>query len=226
MKSFSSTLLAFSFCLLGQLSSVSAQTVIEPNPVSVMDIDVSEFEAIGHAFAINNSEFYKNYSWQRNVIEMTEGWFSAVCDRNQCYLSGVNQASFYLDSGESGTMDVHVYPNGIEGGAIIEVRVQNDTDPEDFFVATYFFNQTLSVAERVTNNFKVYPNPIVENFTVEGAENADRLEIFDITGKVVFSAKGSRTNRYNVADLRAGGYILKFYDVNNKVLSTNVLVKE
>ena len=226
MKNFTSFYLFAVLSATALAGSLSAQTVVEPNPIILNDIDVSEFEAVGHAFAINNSQFYKNYSWQRNVIEMTAGWFTAICDRNQCYLSGVSQASFYLDSGESGTMDVHAYPNGIEGGAIIEVRVQNVTDPTDFFIATYYFNQALSVPERVTNKFKVYPNPVVENFTVDGDSSADRLVVFDITGKVVFSAKGSRTNTYNIAYLKVGGYVVKFYDADNNVLSTNVLIKE
>lgn len=221
----------FSFLfLLGILLSaysVQAQLAINPNPVYVDGITSAMVDVVGYADFENNTEFTGNFTWQRTVIEISEGWESAVCDPIQCYLTGANTASFNLSAGESGDMDVHVYPNGFDGAAIIEVEVYETANPENTTTGTYYFNQgTDGVAEKFSEAIKVYPNPTQDWISIENAENnVISADLFNVTGKLMSSSTVNGNQRISIQELPAGNYILKMMDVDGNIVSTNHLVK-
>jgi len=203
--------------------SLTAQTAIEPPVVAVDGITLIDSDVAAYSEVLNQSEETKDYVWEREIIELTDGWETAVCDLNLCHLSFVDDATFTLAGNSAGTMDVHVYPNGNSGAAIVSVRVTNVDDDEDFAEGMYYFNQALSAPERLSNALKIYPNPVVDEFFVEGGENVERLEIFDISGKLIKEFAQSRVNSFSVSELEGGNYIVRMWDNNNRQLSTNLL---
>jgi hypothetical protein len=200
-----------------------AQTVIEPSEVAVEGITVMDSDINAESLVINESNETQNYTWNREVIELTPTWWTAVCDRNLCHGPTVEQASFFLDAGESGTMDVHVYPNQTNGAAIVEVTVTNDNDLEDSASAMYYFNQALSTPEVLTNALKIYPNPVVSEFFIDGADDVQRVEIYNISGKLVKEVQSFGQGSVNVDNLGTGNYIVRMWDDSNNQISTNVL---
>ena len=61
------------------------------------------------------------------------------------------------------------------------------------------------------NKITIYPNPATDIVTISGAENMlDKLEIYDINGKLLFS-KNSELTYVNVDDLQSGVYFVKLY---------------
>src|SRR6056297_3223848 len=142
--------------------NVNAQITLEPNPVYNNDFGIDETDVVAYSHITNEAAFSRTYTWVRNVIEITPGWTSAVCDTNQCYLSFVSTQEFTLPAGATGNLDVHVYPDGIEGAAIIEVYVVDNGDASNNITGTYLFNQPLSTPERLTERIKVFPNPTVD----------------------------------------------------------------
>jgi len=212
------------FILLAACTSVaSAQTVIQPDIIAMEGITVIDSDVNGEAEVINQSTTTQNYTWSREIIEITPTWFTAVCDKNLCHGPTVEEASFFLEAAEAGTMDVHVYPQGTPGAAIVVVTVTNDNDPEDTAEATYYFNQSLSTPEVLTNALKIYPNPAVSHFSIEGADGVERVEIYDLSGKLIKEVQSFGVSLINVDDLSTGNYIVRMWDESDAQVSSNIL---
>jgi hypothetical protein len=223
MKNF--YLLLAGLCLTA-MTSTAQDLTIDPNPVYVDGITADDFEGVGYAFVNNNTSSNLNLTWQRTVLQITEGWTSAVCDLNQCYFASVGTETFGLGAGQAGTMDVHVYPNGVDGGAIIEIEVFQTNDPGIHTSATYFFNQSSSLVERFSEAVKVYPNPTQDWITIDNTDNTVvTADLLDINGKLVLSSTVNGNQRLSVQELPAGNYILKMMDIEGNIISTNHLVK-
>jgi predicted extracellular nuclease len=75
---------------------------------------------------------------------------------------------------------------------------------------------------------RVYPNPVTDGgfLTVETNETIARVEIFDLTGKLVSTqlrGVNAEIGRINLKDLNTGVYILNVYMTNNVTFSTQVV---
>lgn len=205
-----------------------AQTTIEPPTVYLNDIAATDGDVAAYSFVLNQTGDSTGYIWERNIIEITEGWLTAVCDVVTCHFPTVESSTFGLKADSLGTLDVHVYtnfvdPNGVDGAAIVEVTVTNLSDEDDVAVGTYYFNQALSTPERITNALKIYPNPVVSEFFIEGADDVQRVEIYDISGRLVKEVQSFGQGSINVDDLGNGNYIVRMWNDSNKQLSSNVL---
>ncbi len=213
--------------MMGVTQISTAQIVITPDPVYLEGIEAGDLNGIAHSFVENQSSGNMNITWERTIIDMTEGWASAVCDLNQCYLSHISSQAFGLGSGLEGLLDVYVYPNDIEGSAIIEMEVFATNDPSVNYTATYYFNQgTSGIAERLTEAIKVYPNPTQDYVNIESPTDVYRVQLFDVSGKMVISVATNGAQRFSIENLSSGNYILKMMDINSEIVSTNLLVKE
>ncbi|MCA1763446.1 MAG: T9SS type A sorting domain-containing protein [Cryomorphaceae bacterium] len=206
--------------------NVSGQITIEPNPVYKNDFPQSETDVVAYSHITNEAEFSRTYTWTRNVIEITEGWTSAVCDTNQCYLTFVSTQEFTLPAGATGNLDVHVYPDGIEGAAIIEVYVEDNGDESNNATGVYLFNQPLSTPERLSERIKVFPNPTVDFLNIENPGEVNRLEFYSIEGRLIKSVQTNGNAQIAVGDLASGNYILRMWDRDNNQVSSNLLMKD
>lgn len=212
--------------LIGVANSLTAQTVIDPNPVQLNDLDVSIPDIVAYSTVTNESTFNVNYEWVRTEIEITEGWTSAVCDKNQCYLYFVDSQEFSLAPGEEGTLDVHIYPDNIEGAAIIEVKVTDISNPDNTDTGLYLFNNTLGTAERLTNAIKIYPNPAPNELFIENPVEVELIEFYDIRGKLHLSSQVNGSMSIDISSLSSGNYIVRMWNENNDQVSTNLLMKQ
>ncbi|NEN21886.1 T9SS type A sorting domain-containing protein [Cryomorpha ignava] len=220
-------LLAVSAVFIAPSKYLFGQLSISPNPVFEDGVMPEDFEGIGHSFITNGFDFNLVLTWSLTVVEMTPGWQVAVCDVNQCYLPTVTMMDFSLGAGEDGTMDVHVYPNNFEGQAIIEVEVYQSNDSTNTTSATYFFNHTVGLAEKLSEAIKVYPNPTQDFISIDNSKNfVSSVELYNVTGKMVLSTSLNGSNRISIQELAAGNYILKLVDASSKIVSTNLIVKQ
>jgi len=211
---------------LHQLSK--AQISITPNTVIVDEVDFEEFDVVGHSMFKNESNRSGTYIWERTVIEMTEGWNTAVCDVNICYSPAVGSAEFSVEAESQGILDVHVYPGGIEGSAIIQLRVYDTTNEENEVIAYYYFNQLpTSTVERINNKIRIYPNPVSDQLFIDSnSELVDFIEIHNIQGQVVHAQKMFSGNCLLVSHIPGGNYILRMFDKDRRPLSVNLLIKQ
>ncbi len=77
-----------------------------------------------------------------------------------------------------------------------------------------------SVEDEIVVNASIYPNPVVENFTVSGVENIEKVSVINALGSVVKSFSVQET--YNVAGLQSGIYIVEVKTAN--AISRNRIV--
>ena len=79
----------------------------------------------------------------------------------------------------------------------------------------------------VAGNVSYFPNPASERFTISnGSGEAFDAIVYDLNGRVITKASATRGNNVdvNAASMKAGIYIIRVTDQNNRLLSTGKMV--
>lgn len=206
---------------------LSAQISFLPDTVIVHNITPEITDAPGHSKVKNNGIQVKTFKWERTEIQLSEGWQSAVCDKNQCYFPEIATQEFTLGPSEEGTMDVHVYPNNQEGAAIVQVVVTDLINSNNTATGIYYFNpsQTTSTTEVSIARVKVYPNPSGGVFTISENQVAAHIEVFNMAGRKMKSFHFANGDWYDISDLPRGAYFIRLIDKSAQTLVTRLLQK-
>jgi hypothetical protein len=93
--------------------------------------------------------------------------------------------------------------------------------------------ETTTIAPELTSTVSIYPNPAVDNFTVEfNSPEASKMTmtIFNINGSVVSSkelqlTEGNNVINENISSLSSGMYFVNFYNAANNETIVKKLVK-
>jgi Secretion system C-terminal sorting domain len=72
------------------------------------------------------------------------------------------------------------------------------------------------------NNFKIYPNPASDYFTIEMENELKSVEIYSIHGQKVLT---SNSKSINVSDLSKGIYFVRIEDQNSAVSTQKLIIK-
>jgi len=84
------------------------------------------------------------------------------------------------------------------------------------------FCNSVSINENETTNpISLYPNPMNGVINLNFAIPINKVEIYDMAGKLVFS-KTAPEKTINVSELKAGHYSLKIYN-ENEIINTNMI---
>jgi hypothetical protein len=197
------------------VSAINAQYTLSPLVKSASG-SAAQDELITHAHVKNNSGVNATYIWYMTQKNFPNGWESAICDKNTCYDVSVTTASFDLAPGDSGTLEVHLYPHSVSGTASVEVLVyEKNTDSTTGPKATYSFNAwalNTKAAEKRSNNVEIYPNPATTqlNITLETAKPIT-IEVYNVLGQLKMKhTHNGGTSTMDLADLPAGIYFLRY----------------
>ena len=88
----------------------------------------------------------------------------------------------------------------------------------------YFYPGGISKIETVKSlSFSVYPNPVKDILTIESSCKNPKIQIFNITGRLVFESHTS-DSEIDIKDLPAGLYLLKV--IGNDISGTVKFIKE
>ncbi len=219
-------LFAIALISIGQLS-LNAQLTLTPNPIVVGEVDITKSEVIAAGTIKNGFDIAKDFVWTRKVTMLSEGWTTAVCDKNACYLTTTETAEFNLAAGEENTMNVYIYPENNEGMAIVEVMVQDKSDENIYVKGTYYFNaQPSSTTSFNTASVKVFPNPSDGLFQVANASGLDRIEVFSTLGQRLHQFKAQEGDSYDLSHLTSGTYLLRLVNANRQTIATQLIQKK
>lgn len=156
--------------------------------------------------------------------------------------------SYYITRGSSDEA-YNIRADGFDD-LFIGLRLKNDDDyhygwiqlsSEDVYtltIKTYAFNATPNEQIVIEDSLflfnendykntlcKIYPNPARSNFTVELDNNdSSFIEVFDATGKMVFSEDFRRNIEVNSETLNTGIYILRIRN-NDKIITQKLLIE-
>ena len=218
-------LLLLALCLTSSI--VVAQNIeFSESPVIVSNIAASDFEGIAHSTVTNTADVSRDFTWVRNVVETTEEWKTAVCDNVQCYFPTVGTANFTIAANSSSTMDVHAYPNQVDGSAVIEITVTDVADDQLTLSNLYYFNTSpSSTTEASRQTIKVYPNPSNGLFSVKGNKQIASVEVFSLTGRKVKSFTYNDGQWYDISNLPTGTYLVRLIDRDAQQLVTKLINK-
>lgn len=226
-------LLSLSFFLATSFAAF-AQLEISPNPWvgTFDDIDLSDFysEPIAHAEMINTTANPLSVRWELVVIDAPEEWEFRVCDKNQCYSTGIItnwdpsfpiEEPVFLSAGESNLLDLHILPRLVAGTLNAEIRLSLVSDPNTVIATGLFQVDVLSsVGEVLANDLRIFPNPSSDYFALSSAQGVNRIVLYNIVGRQVRSYEAAEGKKYNVADLPDGIYLVALQNQRGEVQRT------
>ena len=204
----------FSVC-----AGFSQDLSLSPNPASAT-VNANDTDVPAKATLKNNTDRTLELRWIRNVINISQGWETAVCDFNLCYNPNVDSMTLTLGAGEESNMDIHIYPNGVVGEAKIELTVKEVGVDTNFVKGMYLFNVTTPVKVATFEDISLYPNPTSEYFQISSTEVVAKLEVFDLFGDKHKTYYAYKNKSYFIGDLANGMYLVRMLDVNNRVIKT------
>jgi len=86
------------------------------------------------------------------------------------------------------------------------------------------FQPYVNILEKLQTDYKIFPNPVTSNLTVEHSETIDDLKIFDMQGKMYLHIlPKTETVNIDMSSLEAGIYFLRI--VSNDKINTSKVMK-
>jgi len=207
----------FSFQLSAQVSLVLSST--SASAVGAKD----EVSIIAKSTIKNESDSTKTIIWERTVHALTDGWDTAVCDKNICYNPDVETFDFELEAGEEGTLNVYGYPNGNEGMLSVSVKLTDSADPNNTVTGQFDVQSdgfTTSTTFVPLQDIKIYPNPTAQYISLTDVQDVAALSLYNILGRQVRFFTANYENQYDVSSLPVGLYLVRIVDKNSKTLKT------
>jgi Secretion system C-terminal sorting domain len=215
-------ILTNAFILRGYAQQVTL--TLTPGIVS-SSVNPDSFEVKGKSVLKNTASQTKRFVWQRNIINMTNGWQSLVCDVNQCWTSSVSVSPDTLILAPNGTsnLDVYIRPNHISGAATIELKVTEVGNSANTLTGRYLFSPTTSVRDysKTSMGIRVFPNPTTDYFMVsDNSDIVEKVVIYNIIGRQMKSYKALDNFKYTVQDLPEGIYIIRLLNGSGNTIKT------
>jgi len=219
------------FTCYGLNSQISL--TLEPNPSSISVSDVSsDSPTIAKATLTNTSETDTlMVNWERNIISMSEGWLSSVCDKNLCYGTDVEASPdskpVIIPPGESSNLDVYIFANDVVGAAEIDVTATDLSNMENMVTGKYNIDSTTPTRDLFTSDdVQIFPNPTVNAFQIKNDKAVRSVKIYNIIGKEVGNYSHIRGSQYEVTNFQKGIYIIRLFDQTNKMIKVLRLNKK
>ena len=223
------------YILISTFIALPAQisATLDPNPSSISLSDVTSDEpTIAKATLKNTSETDTLVvSWTRNIVSLTEGWLSSVCDNNKCYgpdtESSPDNTPVTIPPGESSNLDIYIFPNQIVGAAEVEVTVTDLANSENTIKGVYNIDTTTPTVDLFgSNDIQIFPNPTVDAFQIKNDKAVRTIKIYNIIGKEVNRYNHIRGAQYEVSNYQKGIYIIRLFDQHDTMLKVLRLNKK
>lgn len=213
------SLFAFGLTPLAFAQNSSAFSVT-PNPCdTITTSDTYDSPAHGHVHNISSSPV--TIKWERNEVYLTPNITTAVCDPVQCWFPGVGTKSFGLAPNTGGELTVHFYnaafDPGQAGSGIVHLKMTNLGNPADTMTAVFTYSTLTGTKDFPAANVKLFPNPTIDYFTLENAEDVVSMRVFALDGREMARFVNNSDNTYSIAQLPVGNYVLSFEDKNGQL---------
>jgi subtilase family serine protease len=212
-------------------ASAHSQATIQLTPDSVTvsaPMDLNPVIAYNQVKNLTNNTI--TIKWERTVISIDpDTLLTQVCDLNACYTPPVNTRTFQLGPQASGNMSVYLLNNsGQAAHAIVHMKYINLADVSNPKTGVYIFNADLVDAQEPVPaaNVRLFPNPVIESFSLDQAEDVARLRVFALDGRKVATFDATTDNTYSLAGQPAGTYVVALESKSGKIFQAIEVKKQ
>ncbi|TPV33282.1 T9SS type A sorting domain-containing protein [Paucihalobacter ruber] len=112
----------------------------------------------------------------------------------------------------------HAWPSG---NANFDIAQNRNLDINASEVISQFFEDPTTLSNNDFNNLEneilIYPNPVKDFIVVKSTYNLDKIELFNLKGKVIMSYDQPLTS-ISLESLESGIYLLKIHAENRKII--------
>lgn len=211
-------LLAFSFFA----ASAFAQATFDLTPDTVsMVVILDETDNEIHNFMHNLTSTNRVIKWERTIFDPNPDTVDIrVCDPNTCYAPWVVTQTFTLTADTTVPMIVHLFkPEGEDASAIVQLKYTDLADPGNPQFSYYIFYSAASGTHEQlpAANVKLYPNPVVESFSLDNADEVRRIRVFSSDGRQVAVFDAAAGQVYSITGQPAGAYVVALESKSGKV---------
>ncbi len=228
-------------CLLPLLTNAQIALELHPDPFEgAFQVDLSDHwaEPIAHAQVINKSDQAVSLRWVFEVQSAPAEWEYRVCDKNQCYSTGV-VSNVNLDTGapnkpvdlapgDSSLLDLHVLPRGVAGEGTFHIYLASMDAPTEY-IDTAFYTVSVSgltsTVEQQVPRIKVWPNPAADWFTLTENMAVEHIYVYNLLGREMANFSYGHGRRYDIGTLPSGMYFVALTGKKGEVLRTIRLTK-
>lgn len=202
---------AFAFA---QTFSMSPDTVSVEAPGDEYLVDV--YNNIDHLLPDGDTVFVH---WQRTILVNPDSLDVQVCDTEACFSATVDSNTFPLWADTVIIVDV-LNPDFIEPSyVVVQLEFTDIANPDDSQFSYYIFTiGTVGTDEQQpAANVKLYPNPVVESFSLENSDDVHRIVVFSSDGRQVATFQPSSGQTYSLNGLPTGAYAVALEAQNGKI---------
>lgn len=178
-------------------------------PSSVTTINFNAFYNCGGLTSINIPS---------TVASIKNGAFGGCIGLKSIYVSKTYPISLSSSSG--------VFDNVNKTTCTLYVPVgskslyQTTVQWKDFTNIVEFTTATPSISEEV--GIRVYPNPVVDNLTIEWLDGECKISVIDLNGRALIEKKMNAENLVSLGSLQRGQYLLRL-NTSNGIKSLKIL---
>ncbi|MBV6440640.1 MAG: hypothetical protein EPGJADBJ_02312 [Saprospiraceae bacterium] len=213
-------LLLLAFAFFAASASAQATFNLYPDTVSVtVDLGAEEIGAYNNITNLTGSDIVIRWERTINIID-PDTLFTRVCDPIQCYAEFVDTKTFTLPANSTAPMSVHLYKaQGQNASAFVQLKYTDLAQPDAHQYSYYIFNSAPSGTNDVlpAANVKLYPNPVVESFSLDNAGEVSRIRVFSTDGRQVAVFNASAGQTYSLASQAAGTYVVALESKSGKI---------
>lgn len=222
-------LLFFAACWLSVLQ-VQAQQSFSLTPNPVYGTEQSPAQVDGLATVKNLGSTTETFQWTRTILRLDQdsSCFTAVTDPYLHWFYTVSQKSFSLAPGEEGPLNITLWDTEELGCcAIAHMKLKKLGPVPDSLEAFYYLRTCLPLAttEIGTAGVKLFPNPVLQYFSLQHAESVHQMTLCDASGSMIRRIPANSTNQYAVQDLPAGTYYLILENAEGSIVQALELFK-
>lgn len=194
-------------------------------------VDLDLFDVEVHNEMTNLTSTDRFIKWERTVISIEpDTLYTRICDPDACFAEWVDTHTFLLTADTTIPMIVHLYKQiGQDASAIVQLRFTDQTTPGDAQFSYYIFNSAASLStddKLPAANVKLYPNPVVESFSLDNAEEVARIRVFSTDGRQVAAFEPSFGQTYSLATQPAGAYVVALESKSGKIFQAIAIRKD
>lgn len=218
------TILCATLISFGQITAIP-DTFYKSGLPSDLDI---EFKA----HFVNTSDQPIDLLWGKRLNSAPGIWWSWVCDPNRCYLNETlscpeNTPNPILP-GDTIEMSMHVKPWNVEGTGTFILNLF-DTLGNDYGAVIGYYTVSLTSAVDQAGfeaNMVVVPNPAQDYFYISEIPENSRIEVIDVTGRLLRAFDDAKDKSIYIGDLNPGLLLVRISDSTGRFFKTIRLNKQ